>query len=42
MESILLERNRNKTKKREVIWKIQKNVVYLWKQKQNKLYGKNN
>jgi hypothetical protein len=42
MESCLFKRNRNKTKKREIVWKIKKKVVYLWKQKQNKLYGKNN
>ena len=42
MESCLFKRNGDKTKKRQIVWKIKKNVVYLWKQKQNKLYGKNN
>ncbi len=42
MESRLSKRNGDKTKKREIVWKIKKKVVYLWKQKQNKLYGKNN
>ena len=32
MESILFKTNRNKTKKRKIIWKIEKKVLSLWKQ----------